>query len=45
MTSLGGELTFIQSIHSVNLPIIATPKSSHIIANMELLNIGGEVGH
>ena len=25
---------------SVNLPIIATPKSSHIIANTELLKIG-----
>ena len=29
------------NFYSVNLPIIATPKSSHIIANTELLKIGG----
>ena len=31
-------------VSSVNLPIIATPKSSHIIANTELLKIGGRGG-
>ena len=37
-------LSLKPNVRSINLPIIATPKSSPIIANTELLKIGGRGG-